>query len=137
MGQKIGDRVVDKWVAEVTCATLPVESFIRRHNRIKSSLSFFTIFCRLDYICQQQSVLMAHIPRRPLNRVQAHKVRQGLRPDFNFRVPTPSGLYERLIVDVKTIFLGNESLYKPGGRAVDVRASRIQAEYRYTAKKVD
>ena len=82
-------------------------------------------FCSLDYIYELQSVFTAHIPQKPLNRVQAYQVWQGLRLDFIFRVPAPSGLHERLIADVKTISLGNKSLYKPGGRAVDIRASRI------------
>ena len=79
----------------------------------------------LDYICEPQLVFTAHIPQRPLNRVQAHQVCQGLRPNFIFRVPAPSGLHERLIAVVKTISLGNKSLYKSIGRAADVRASRI------------
>ena len=123
--------------AEVICATLLGGGFIRRENRIKSSIISLATFCRLNNICEQLSVFTAYIPQRPLNRVQVHQVHQGLRPDFIFRVSAPSGLHERLIADVKIISIGNKSLYKPRGRAVDVRASRIQAEYRSTAKKVD
>ena len=137
MGQKIGDRGVDKWGAEDTCTTLPGGGFIRHHDRIKSSISSLTTFCGIDYICEPKSVFMSHIPQNSLNMVQTHRVRQGLRTNFIFRVSAPSGLHERLIAYLKTISLGNKSLYKPRGRAVDVRASRIQVEYRSTAKKVD
>ena len=101
LGQKIGDRVVDKWGAEVSCATLPGGSFIRRHDRIKSCVSSLATYCGMDFICEPQSIFIAHILQRPLNRVQAHQVRQGLRPDFVFRVPAPSGYHERLIADIK------------------------------------
>ena len=76
-------------------------------------------------ICEPQSIFTAHIPQRPLNRVQAHQVRQGLRPDIVFKVAAPFGLNKRLIANIKTISLGNKSLYKSEGRAVDIRASRI------------
>ena len=95
LGQKIGDRVVDKWGAELLCAKVPGGSFIRRHNRIKSCISSLTTYCGMDFI------------------------------------------NERLIADIKTISLGTKSLYKPGGRAMDIRASRIQGEYRLLARKVD
>ena len=110
MGQKIEDRVVDKWGAEVTCTTLLGGGFIRRHDKIKSSRSSLTTFCGPDYICKPQSVFTAHIPQRPLNWVQAHQVCQGRRHNFIFRVLAPSRLHERLIIGVKTISLGNKSL---------------------------
>ena len=65
-------------------------------------------------------------------------MRQGLRPDFIFRVPSlTTGQHEKLIADVKTISLGNKALYKPGCRGVEIRAATIQCEYRSIAKKVD
>ena len=138
LGQKIGDRIVDRWGAEVSCAVLPGGSFIRRHDKIKSCVSSLATYCGLEYVCEPQSTFTAHIPQRPLNRVQAHQVRQGLRPDFIFRVPSlVSGQHEKLIADVKPISLGNKSLYKPGTRGVDLRAARIQGKYCATAKKVD
>ena len=138
LGQKIGDRVVDKWGADVSCAILPGGSFIRRHDKVKSCLSSLATYCGLEYVCEPQSTFTAHIPQRPLNRVEAHQVRQGLRPDFIFRVPSlVSGQHEKLIADVKTISLGNKSLYRPGTRGVDLRAAKIQGEYRSIAKKVD
>ena len=108
-----------------------------RHDKIKGCISSLSTYCGLEYVCEPQAVFTAHIPQRPLNRVQAHQVRQGLRPDFIFRVPSlVSGQHERLIADVKTISLGNKSLYKPGARGVDLRAAKIQGEYRATARKV-
>ena len=95
LGQKIGDRVVDKWGAEVSCATVPRGSFIRRQDRIKSCISLLATYCGIDFICEPQSIFTAHIPQRPLNWVKAHQVRQGLRPDFVFKVPAPSGQTSR------------------------------------------
>ena len=69
LGQKIGDRVVDNWGAEVSYATVPGGSFIRRHDRIKSCISSLTTYCGMDFICEPQSIFTAHIPQRPLNQV--------------------------------------------------------------------
>ena len=47
---------------------------------------------------------------------------------------------EQVIADVKTISLGNKSYYKPGfggNKAVTLRASQLQGEYRRGALKVD
>ena len=137
LGQRIGDRMVDKWGAEVSCAILPGGSFIRRHDKIKSCISSLATYCGLEYVCEPQSQFTAHIPQRPLNRVQAHQVRQGLRPDFIFRVPSLTGQHEKIIADVKTVSLGNKVSYKPGSRGVDSRAAKIQGEYRSIARKVD
>ena len=87
-GQKIGGRTVDKWGAEVVCAVLPGGSWTRRHDKVKSCLSSLATYCGLEYLCEPQAVFTAHIPQRPLNRTQAHQVRQGLCLDFIFRVPS-------------------------------------------------
>ena len=50
------------------------------------------------------------------------------------------GDVEQVIADVKTVSLGNKSLYKPGyggDKAVALRASLLQGEYRRGALKVD
>ena len=50
------------------------------------------------------------------------------------------GDVEQVIADVKTVSLGNKSLYKPGyggDKAVALRASQLQGEYRRGALKVD
>ena len=60
------------------------------HFYEKCSLRSLMTFCSLDYIYEPQYVFTAHITQKPLNRVQAYQVPQGLRQDFIFRVPAPS-----------------------------------------------
>ena len=74
MGQKIGDRVVDKWGAEVSCAKFPEGSFIRRHDRIKLCISSLATYCGMDFICEPQSIFTAHIPQRPLRPTRSSRV---------------------------------------------------------------
>ena len=102
--------------------------FIRRHDRIKGSISSLATYCGLELICEPSTIFTAHLPQRPLNQVQAHQTRQGLRPDFSFYLPTTSGQPARSIADIKTISLGNNQLYKPGGEgetAVKRRAGKM------------
>ena len=86
------------------------------------------------------SLFSAHLQQRPLNRIQAHQARQAMRPDFLFHLKSVEGDVEQVIADVKTVSLGNKSLYKPGygeDKAVALRASQLQGEYRRGALKVD
>ena len=94
----------------------------------------------MDWSSPPSSIFTAHLPQRPLNQVQAHQTRQGLRPDFAFHLPSTSGQPARTIADIKTISLGNKQLYRPGCEgetAVKRRACKIQGEYRATAEKLD
>ena len=77
-GQKIWDWTVDKWGADIVCTVLPGSSLTWRHNKVKSCLSSLVTYCGLEYLCKPQAVFTAHIPQRPLNRIQSHQVRQGL-----------------------------------------------------------
>ena len=91
-------------------------------------------------MCEPYSLFSAHLPQRPLNRLQAHQARQALRPDFLFRFPSNDGGADQFIADVKTVSLGNKILYKPGyggDKAVVIRAAQLPGEYRREALKVD
>ena len=75
-----------------------------------------------------------------LNRIQVHQALQALRPDFLFQLPSTTGDAEQVIADVKTISLGNKSVYKPGcggDKAMTLRAAQLPGEYRRGALKVD
>ena len=140
LGQPIGNRFVDLYGCEVLCATLPGGSWTRRHDRVKVCLSSLAVYCGLGFVCEPYSLFSAHLQQRPLNRVQAHQARQALRPDFLFQLKSPTGDVEQVIADVKPISLGNKSYYKPGfggNKAVTLRASQLQGEYRRGALKVD
>ena len=140
LGKPIGTRYVDLHGCEVLCATLPGGSWTRRHDRIKACLSALAVYCGLGFVCEPHSLFSAHLRQQPLNRLQAHRARQGLRPDFLFHLPSAAGEYEQVIADVKTISLGNKKFYKPGivgAKAVDRRAAELPGEYRRGALKVD
>ena len=140
LGQPIGQRFVDLYGREVLLATLPGGSWTRRHDRVKACLSSLAVYCGLGFVCEPYSLFSAHLQQRPLNRIQAHQARQALRPDFLFHLKSVEGDVEQVIADVKTVSLGNKSLYKPGyggDKAVALRASQLQGEYRRGALKVD
>ena len=130
-GQPIGQRFVDLYGREVLCATLPGGSWTRRHDRVKSCLSSLAVYRGLGFVCEPYSLFSAHLHQRPLNRVQAHQARQALRPDFLFQLKSVTGDLEQVIADVKTISLGNKTLYKPGfggDKAVAMRAAQLPGE---------
>ena len=136
LGQPIGNRYVDIYGCEVLCATLPGGSWTRRHDRVKACLSSLAVYCGLGFVCEPYSLFSAPLQQRPLNRVQAHQARQALRPDFLFHLKSPAGDVEQVIADVKTISLGNKPGHG-GDKAVTLRASQLQGEYRRSALKVD
>ena len=137
LGKRIGDRFVDLWGEEVSCAKLPGGSWTRRHDRAKGAISSLATYANLSFECEPYSLFAATLPQRPLHRLQAHQARQGIRPDFLFHLPNADGNLQQIIADVKTVSLGNKSHYKPGYKAVELRASEIGGEYRRTAKKFD
>ena len=114
LGQPIGDRYVDLYGAEVLCATLPGGSWTRRHDRVKAAFSSMALYCGVNFVCEPYALFSANLPQQALHRLQAHQARQALRPDFLFQIPNLAGDQEQVIADVKTISLGNRSLYKPG-----------------------
>ena len=140
LGQPIGNRFVDLYGCEVLCATLPGGSWTRRHDRVKSAISSLAVFCGISFVCEPYALFSAHLPQQPLHRLQAHQARQALRPDFLFHLKTLTGDVEQVIADVKTISLGNKTLYKPGfggNKAVQLRAASLPGEYRRTALAMD
>ena len=98
------------------------------------------VYCGVAFVCEPYSIFTAHLPQRPLHRLQAHQARQALRPDFLFHLPDTAGNLEQQIADVKTISFGNKKLYKPGMQgdtAVKLRAAEVPVEYKRTALQVD
>ena len=140
LGQPIGNRFVDIYGCEVLCATLPGVSWTRRHDRVKACLSSLAVYCGLSFVSEPYSLFSAHLQQRPLNRMQVHQALQALRPDFLFQLPSTTGDAEQVIADVKTISLGNKSVYRPGcggDKAMTLRAAQLPGEYRRGALKVD
>ena len=71
----------------------------------------------------------------PLNRLERHRTRQVLRPDFLLQVPDPAtGVASYQVADVKTIGLGAVSYYRPWAefkdeyKTVNRRSRRIHWE---------
>ena len=114
LGQPIGNWHVDLWGAEFLCATLPSGSWTQRHNRVKCALSSLAVYCGVTFVCEPYAVFSAHLPQRPLHRLQGHEARQALRPDFLLYFRSATGNMEQLIADVKTVSFGNKTFYMPG-----------------------
>ena len=72
------------------------------------------VYYGVAFVCEPYSLFTAHLPQRPLHRLQAHQAGQALRPDFLFHLPDTAGNLEQQIADVKTISFGNKKLYMPG-----------------------
>lgn len=126
LGQPIGNRHVDVWGSNVLCVNVAGGGWTRRHDRVKSCISSLGVYCGVAFVCEPYSLFTAHLPQRPLHRLQAHQARQALRPDFLFHLPDTAGNLEQQIADVKTISFGNKKLYKPGMQgdtAVKLRAA--------------
>ena len=132
---------MDLWGEDVSCANkVPGGSWTKRHDRAKSALSSLAAYANMSFECEPYSLFAANLPQRPLNRLQGHQARQGLRPDFLFHLSNADGNLQQVIADVKTVSLGNQSHYKPGLRgdkAVELRAGQIAGEYRRTARALD
>ena len=140
LGKPIGDRFVDMWGQDVLCARLPGGGWTKRHDTAKTALSSLAVYSNLAFVCEPYSIFSTNLPQRPLHRLQAHQARQGLRPDFLLHLPSATGNLQQVIADVKTVSLGNQDLYKPGisgDKGVELRAAKIQGEYRRDALKLD
>ena len=65
--------------------------------------------------------------------------RQGLVPDFRFRLPDPNGMPVDFLAELKVISAGPTRYYHRGSRdkAVDVRAGTLQREYNGKLAAID
>ena len=109
----------------------------RRHDQIKLELNNICIWAGLEAECEPYGMFGHLIPQQPLNRLDARRSRQILRPDFDFKIPAANGIPESRVADIKTVSCGAPSWYKAGDRAVDRGAKRVPGEYVKTAKDMD
>ena len=141
LGQKIGQARVDLFGAKVVNERLEGNHWTRRHDMVKAEINSLCAFAGLPAQCEAYNVFGHLVPQQPLNRLEGHRARQILRPDFLLQVPDPiTGIVRFQVADVKTIGLGAVTYYKPGAegtRAVERRSRRIQGEYEAGARRGD
>ena len=141
LGQPIGKSRVDKFGHRVINERLEGSHWTHRHDFIKAEVNSLCAYTGLPAVCEAYGVFSNLIPQQPLNRLERHRERQILRPDFIFQIPDEvTGVMRKRVADVKTIGLGAVSYYHGGAegmRAVERRSRRIQAEYEAGARKGD
>jgi hypothetical protein len=144
LGQKVGRSRVDMFGAKVINEKLEGSHWVRRHDMVKAEINSLCSYAGLPAECEAYGVFSSLVPQQPLNRLERHRTRQVLRPDFLLQVEDPTtGVSSYRVADVKTIGLGAVSYYKPGAecedeqKAVNRRSRRIQWEDEDGAKKGD
>ena len=141
LGMKIGQARVDLFGHKIINERLEGSHWTRRHDLVKAEVNSLCAFAGLPAECEAYNVFGHLVPQQPLNRLEGHRARQVLRPDFLIQVPDPiTGVPNLRVADVKTIGLGAVSYYKPGAegtRGVERRSRRIQGEYEAGARRGD
>ena len=152
VGEKLGDRRVDKFGDALRCQALAGDGWRIRHDRLKVELRSMMDWVGMVATCEVTGIWAPLLPRDALEREEVQKARQVLIPDFRVELPATTGLStagralapgqtETRLAELK--YYCGKSLYKPGvrqrtfQRAVDARAVEIREEYKETADKMD
>ena len=107
---------------------------------MKSSLNSLCRFAGIPVTVEVYGIFAHLIPQEPLNRVEAGRARQSMVPDFRMDLPSPTGLTESHLAELKVVSCGDSRYRKCGWReswAVDIRANQLPNEYRRKAEAAD
>ena len=130
---------MDPFGDSLMCARLPGDTWRTKHDAVKITLANFCHEARLAVNVEVYGTFSADIPAAATaedGSLMHIRDRQGLVPDFMFRMPNPSGPPSDLLADVKGINAGR-TWYTNRDKQVDVRARRVNTEYRRALKKID
>ena len=139
VGRRVGKMTVDLWGDAVTSQSLPGDGWRVKHDSIKLELKRLMRWCKLPNTCEVFNLFSHLIPQEGLTRLEWGRKRQALVPDFRLLVPSPTGGSFSRLAEVKFINCC-ETRYPREWRkerAVDRRASTLQADYVTKARKVD
>ena len=138
VGQKVGKAVVDRFGDKVMAANLHGDTWRIRHDAVKAEINRLCVWSHLPATCEVFGLFSHLIPQEGLSRIERGKKRQGMVPDFQLEVPSPTGGRVSRLAELKVINCC-PTRYPPGAgdKAVDRRAHLLQGEYRGKARKAD
>lgn len=90
-------------VDNVLNATIPGNHFIRGHNTMKNTLNTLLKYCGIPSEVEPYGVFADLIPQQPLNRNQAFRAAQAIRPDLRAEHPDNNGGTKTTYLEVKTV----------------------------------
>ena len=143
VGKSIGRRgaEVDCYGDSVmNCSDLPGDSWRHRHDSAKTVIATACMDAKLPVDCEVYGLFSDLLPAAVENAggdLEWGRSRQGLVPDFRFRLPTPEGTTDCL-AELKIVSAG-VTWYPRGvaGRGTDRRANGLQTLYRGKLAKYD
>ena len=144
VGQPVGPAgaIVDHFGDAVMCATLPFDTWRIRHDTVKLALAERSHDSKVEVECEVYGLFADIVPAAATangGELEMVRQRQGLVPDFRFRLPTHNGIPDDFIAELKVISAGPSRYYQRGNRdkAVDVRARMLQREYKNKLAALD
>lgn len=140
IGCKIGKSIVDEYGDKITTEILPGDHFRTRHDQIKMVINSLLTWSRIPTTCEVWGLFAHLFPNKALSKIDSHKKRQGLVPDFKLDLPNDSGIVMPQLAELKVISC-SESWYKfqssSSIRGTDRRSQILQTEYKRKARDLD
>ena len=141
VGQPVGSEgaVMDPYGDSLMCAKLPGDTWRTKHDVIKMTLANFCHEARLPIDIEVYGTFAPHIPVAALDEngdLHHFRDRQGLVPDFMFKLPLTNGPPSDTLADVKGLNAG-KTWYQNRDKQVNVRSRLVDSEYRRALRKID
>ena len=142
LGQVIrGAQVVDLYGEAVQCTITTGDHYRKRHDSFKMKLLQMCQWAGLDAEVEVFNLFAGSIPQEGLSRMERGRKVQSIVPDMRISIPIEGNLVPRLH-EIKLISSSKTryTLHREGQdatRAVDKRASELNAEYLVKARKTD
>ena len=140
VGEKVGKSVVDKYGNAVMNEPLPGDHWRVRHDTVKMAINSLCSWARLPATAEVWGLFSHLIPSEALSRFESGRKRQGMVPDFRFKIPSEHGETQVKLAELKLISCC-PTWYTPAVRskvrATDKRAQGLQKLYRDKAKALD
>ena len=140
VGQKVGKSVVDKYGNAVMNEPLPGDHWRVRHDTVKMAISSLCSWARLEATAEVWGLFSHLIPSEALSRFESGRKRQGMVPDFRFKIPSEHGESQVKLAELKLLSCC-PTWYTPAVRskvrATEKRAQGLQKIYRDKAKALD
>ena len=103
VGQKVGKAVVDRFGDKVMAANLHEDTWRIRHDAVKAEINRLCFWSHLPATCEVFGLFSHLIPQEGLSRIERGRKRQGMVPDFQLEVPSPTGGRVSRLAELKDI----------------------------------
>ena len=140
VGEKVGKSVVDKYGNAVMNEPLPGDHWRVRHDTVKMAINSLCSWARLPATSEVWGLFSHLIPSEALSRFESGRKRQGMVPDFRFKILSEFGETQVKLAELKLLSCC-PTWYSPAVRskvrATEKRAQGLQKIYRDKAKALD